>query len=188
MNEQNTDLKIPATNEIEKNKKKITFNSPILIFIVIQTLFIVFLGHNHWTKYVKFSQGEKIQDVVKAEMENLELPVGHPASDKKKFVADSILFPLESIIANLTQTDGHQRFVRLTAVLKFTKSSNEKEIKGNVIKIKDIIITFINAKRAEDLFTAEGKKNLKEKIIADVNAILYKSKLMTVYFIDLQIN
>ncbi len=96
--------------------------------------------------------------------------------------------PLEPFTANLAQGEGPRRYVRLEAVLKFSKSSKEEEFKAKQPQIRDAIISILNAKRPEDLLKQEGKEFLKEEIKAAVNSFLLDGNVEDIFYVGLQIN
>jgi flagellar FliL protein len=101
---------------------------------------------------------------------------------------DGILFPLDSFTANLAQGDGPRRYVRLNAVLKFSKDSNEEEFKVRKPQIRDTIISILNSKRPEDLLKVEGKNYLKEEIKAAINTFLVDGQVIDLYYVGFQIH
>jgi flagellar FliL protein len=95
---------------------------------------------------------------------------------------------MEGIVANLAQTDGPKRFLRLGAVLKFSRDSSEEEFKSRKPQIRDIFIRIINSKRAEDLLRVEGKEYLKEQLKASINGFLVDGKVIDIYYVNFQVN
>ena len=128
-----------------------------------------------------------IQDVVKAELNKSSGEDGIEETGEAK-KEDGILFPLDGFTANLAQGDGPRRFLRLQAVLKFSKSSNEQEFKSRKPQIRDAIISTLNTKRPEDLLKLEGKNFLKEEIKAAINSFLVDGHVIDVFYVGFQIN
>ena len=99
-----------------------------------------------------------------------------------------LVMPLQGFTVNLAQGDGPKRFVRMNAVLKFSKESEESEFNARKPQIRDTIITILNSKRPEDLLKREGKVYLKEEIKSQINSFLISGKVEEVYYVGFQIN
>lgn len=107
-------------------------------------------------------------------------------SNKK--VDEGIVMPLKGFTVNLAQGDGPRRFVRLNAVLKFSKESKKEEFEARQPQIRDTIISILNSKRPKDLLKKEGKSYLKEEIKSAVNSFLVDGQVIDIYYVGFQIN
>ncbi|MCO4792728.1 MAG: flagellar basal body-associated FliL family protein [Bacteriovoracaceae bacterium] len=167
--------------------KKASGGSPLLTLLVL--LNTVMMGAVAWFQYQSHlaeSTKPTLQDIVKAEME--KATEGSPDDSGEAREEDGALFPLETFTANLAQGDGPRRFVRLNAVLKFSKSSSEEEFKARKPQIRDAIIRTLNSKRPEELLKVEGKNYLKEEIKAAINAFMVDGHVIDVFYVGFQIN
>lgn len=165
-------------------------NPLVAILLLVNTLILGFIAFSQY----KFIEGEKnkptIQQVVidtmkKAEQEDAN--VSDDITNKEKDNEGDIL-NLGNITANLAQGDGPRRYIRLQAVLKFSKGANPKEFETNKPKILDTVNSLLNTKRPEDLLKREGKEYLKAEIKDSVNAFLVDGKVVDVYYTSFQIN
>ena len=132
-----------------------------------------------------------IQDVVRAQMKEMQPETGGESGEgegENKMETEGILFPLTAFTANLAQGDGPRRYVRLDAVLKFSKDSKEAEFKARQPQIRDVIISILNSKRPEDLLKLEGKEYLKEEIKTAINSFLIDGHVVDVYYVGFQVN
>jgi flagellar FliL protein len=145
------------------------------------------VAYFQWTYMQQLKTQPTVQDIVKAEMKAIEGEEGSTTTPKK-IEDDGILFPLDAFTANLAQSDGPRRFVRLNAVLKFSKVSSEEEFKARKPQIRDAIISILNSKRPDDLLQTEGKSFLKEEIKSAINAFLVDGNVIDVFYVGFQIN
>lgn len=99
----------------------------------------------------------------------------------------TFLVTLKDFTANLAAGEGPKRFIRVGAVLKFSKESKKEEYDAREAQIKDVILTILNSKKAEDLLKVEGKNYLKEEIKSSINAFLEDGNVIDVYYVGFQI-
>lgn len=170
-------------------KKKSSGKNPLLTALVaLNTLVVTGIGVVQCSAFKKQSEELSIRDIVESEMRNQKvLPEGEEDAGMAK-EEDGILFPLESFTANLAQGDGARRFVRMVAVLKFSRDSSEEEFQARKPQIRDSIISTLNSKRPEDLLRVEGKKVLKEEIKSAINSFLIDGKVQDVFYVSFQVN
>jgi flagellar protein FliL len=107
---------------------------------------------------------------------------------EKKKVDEGLVMPMKGFTVNLAQGDGPRRFVRLNAVLKFSKESKKEEFEARKPQIRDTIISILNSKRPKDLLKREGKAYLKEEIKSAVNSFLVDGQVIDLYYVGFQIN
>lgn len=166
-------------------------NPLLLILVVVNTLITGAIAFLQWSGHAKKASEPDIKDVIRTEMktqiDEQEKAAKNEAEGKAKD-EDGLLFPLDAFTANLAQTDGPRRYVRLSAVLKFKKTSSEEEFKARQPQIRDAIITILNSKRPNDLLSAEGKEFLKEEIKSTINNFLVDSIVIDVYYVGFQVN
>jgi len=162
-------------------------NPLLTALVLLNTIVISGVAFFQFQMHQKISTEPSVQDVVAAEMKKMEdteasKETGEAAEE------DGILFPLEGFTANLAQGDGPRRFLRLTAVLKFSKESNEEEFKARKPQIRDTIISLLNSKRPEDLLKLEGKNFLKEELKSAINSFLVDGHIIDIFYVGFQIN
>ena len=174
---------------LQKNKKKSTAGNPLLtVLVILNTVFILGIGVIQYSVFRQQSQEPTIGDIVKAEMKRKMTSTHGIEEIGMAKEEDGILFPLESFTANLAQGDGARRFVRMVAVLKFSRDSSEEEFQARKPQIRDTIINTLNSKRPEDLLRAEGKNFLKEEIKSSINSFLIDGKVQDVFYVSFQVN
>jgi flagellar FliL protein len=177
--------------DLESGAKKAAPGSgknPLLtILVLVNTIAMFGVAFFQYQMHQKISSVPSVQDVVTAEMKKLE--DGEAREETGEAVEeDGLLLPLEGFTANLAQGDGPRRFVRLTAVLKFSKESNEDEFKARMPQIRDTIISTLNSKRPADLLKLEGKNFLKEELKSAINSFLVDGHIIDIFYVGFQIN
>lgn len=184
------DNKTTTTPEATPAAPVASAKNPILtVLVLLNSLLMGAVAYFQYTTHQKLNQGTNFQDIIKSEMQKMQTETDEGATktgEAKK--DDGILLPLETFTANLAQGDGPRRFVRLNAVIKFSKTSSEEEFKAKMPKIRDVIINTLNSKRAEDLLKSEGKNYLKEEIKAAINTFLVEGEVTDVFYVGFQIN
>jgi hypothetical protein len=122
---------------------------------------------------------------------------------------DGIMETMSTKIVNLAGTTSNQ-YIRVTIVLEFvpavvasteaaTTSSSEgesattttdpnaeltTEIEARMPMMDDIVITLLSTKTYSDLYTADGKENLRSEIMNTINSKLPEFHVMSVYFTE----
>lgn len=158
------------------------------LIAVLMLLNIVFMGVIVYMQYVghqKLASTPSVQDIVRDEMK-AAMDTGEETGEA--IDQDGILFPLEGFAANLAQGDGPRRYLRMNAVLKFSKSSNEEEFKARKPQIRDTIISIVNSKRPTDLLKLEGKNFLKEEIKSSINSFLVDGQVVDMFYVSFQVH
>lgn len=166
-------------------------NPLVAILLITNAVALGAVAFLQYKTHLRESEKPSIHDVVKAQMKELNPEVGeHGETEEgvKKEEKDGNLLPLAGFTANLAHGDGPRRYVRLDAVLKFSKESKEEEFKTRQPQIRDVIISILNSKRPEDLLKIEGKSYLKEEIKAAINSFLIDGQVEDVYYVGFQIN
>ena len=175
-------------DENQSSKPVLAERNPLLtILVLLNTIVTGTLGFLFYQNYKEVASLSNVSDIVEAEMRELSLEKQSGETGEGEQV-DGILFPLEGFTANLAQSDGPRRFVRLSAVLKFNRDSNVEEFSSRKPQIRDAIISTLNSKRPGDLLKLEGKNYLKEEIKAAINSFLVDGAVIDVYYVSFQIN
>ena len=168
------------TPQVGSNK-----NPLLTLLIVVNTIAIGAIGYFQFQLHQKQAAAPSLQTLINSERDP-EAP--DELSSGTAVKEEGILFPLDNFTANLAQGDGPRRYLRLNAVLEFTKESSEDEFKARKPQIRDVVISTINSKRPEDLLKSEGKEFLKEEIKSAINSFLVDGKVLNVYYVGFQIN
>ena len=79
-----------------------------------------------------------------------------------------VYVPLEKFVVNLQPEDGEQ-YLQIQFTLQVPNLEQVDLIKANMPKIQSRVLLLLSAKRASELNTPEGKRQLTGEIIASVN-------------------
>jgi len=163
-------------------------NPLLLIITLVNAILMAVIAFLQWQNHQTLKNQESIKDVVAAEMKKMKESEDQEAETGEAKEEDGILFPLSPFTANLAQGDGPRRYLRLKAVLKFSKTSKESEFRARKAQIRDTVITIINSKRPTDVLKLEGKNNLKEELKAAINTYLIDGSVIDIYYTQFQVN
>lgn len=174
--------------ELASPSKPASSKNPLLtVLLLLNTIIMGAVGYFQYQSFLKLSQQETVQDIVRAQDQSLVHADDFEVTGQAK-ADDGILYPLDPFTANLAQGDGPRRFIRLNAVLKFSQDSSEAEFNARKPQIRDTIISTLNSKRAEDLLQSEGKEYLKEELKAAINTFLVDGSIVDIFYVGFQIN
>lgn len=96
---------------------------------------------------------------------------------------DPVLYTMQTFNTNL---DGvPRRLIRLDLSLEMMDEEGYEEVIGITPQARDSIMRILNAKTYNDVETVQGKLQLKNQIIADLNSSLRKGVVKNVYFNEL---
>ena len=87
---------------------------------------------------------------------------------KSRPSAPPVYVPLERFTVNLQPEDGEQ-YLQIQFTLQVPTLEQVELIKANMPKIQSRVLLLLSAKRASELSTPEGKRQLSSEIIASVN-------------------
>jgi flagellar FliL protein len=121
------------------------------------------------------AQGKADEKPEKAEQERIA-----------EMLEKSAVIPLEPFVVNLADTDA-ARYLRIKISLMVDDKSKLKEVSENQalqLKVRDIILESLTAKRSQDLINAEGKNNLRHEIQNKVAIYFRAPKLVDVMFTE----
>lgn len=88
------------------------------------------------------------------------------------------IFPLDTFVVNL----NGGRYIRVQIQIEFASRDIPSRFYGRIVPIRDVIITALTKKTADDVLAEQGKENLKKEIRDIVNQILKKEEVKRVYF------
>jgi flagellar protein FliL len=96
---------------------------------------------------------------------------------------DPVLYTMSPFNTNL---DGvPRRLVRMEVSLEMMDEEGYEEVIGVVPYARDSIMRILNAKTFSDVETVQGKLQLKNQIVAELNSTLKKGVVKNVYFNEL---
>jgi flagellar protein FliL len=113
---------------------------------------------------------------------------------------DGLMETMSTKIINLAGSSGNQ-YIRVTVVLEFKpivslnavvagggnadpNAALKAEIETRMPIMDDVVITLLATKTYEDLYTAQGKENLRKEIMDAINSRLPEFHIMSVYFTE----
>ena len=121
------------------------------------------------------AQGKPAEKPEKAEQEKIA-----------EMLEKSAVIPLEPFVVNLADTDA-ARYLRIKISLMVDDKSKLKEVSENQalqLKVRDVILQSLTAKRSQDLINSEGKNNLRHEIQDKVAIYFRAPKLVDVMFTE----
>jgi flagellar FliL protein len=152
----------------------------ILVVLLINMGAMGFFGYYFWQKHKKDELAQKAKDAAAAALA--------PKTDEKSENSYTVkVVRFESLITNL-EGDNGRREVRLSLEAKCEGDGVLDEINRIKPKIRDALITLITSATPEEVTTAQGKEELKKKILEQINSMLTHGKLTEVYFTELELN
>ena len=96
---------------------------------------------------------------------------------------DPVLYTMSPFNTNLEGVP--RRLIRLDLSLEMMDEEGYEEVIGITPQARDSIMRILNAKTYNDVETVQGKLQLKNQIIADLNSSLRKGVVKNVYFNEL---
>ncbi|NML63172.1 flagellar basal body-associated protein FliL [Massilia sp. RP-1-19] len=79
-----------------------------------------------------------------------------------------VYVPLEKFVVNLQPEDGEQ-YLQIQFTLQVATLEQVEVIKANMPKIQSRVLLLLSAKRASELSTPEGKRQLSSELIKSIN-------------------
>lgn len=136
-----------------------------LVFIVMGAAFFIL-----WNKVSSIG--------VQAEEDKIEETAEEVEVDKL-----GALLHLDTFIVNLADQDG-KRFLRITLELELSGDKSVEEVEKWLSKIRDTILTILPNRKFEDIKSVEGKKVLRDEIIAKLNNFLGEGTIVNIYYTE----
>ena len=96
------------------------------------------------------------------------------------------VLPLEPFVVNLADTDA-ARYLRIKISLMVDDKTKLKDLAENQalqLKLRDVILESLTAKRSQDLINAEGKNKLRHELQEKVAVYFRAPKLVDVMFTE----
>ena len=98
----------------------------------------------------------------------------------------SAVIPLEPFIVNLADSDA-ARYLRIKISLLVDDKTKVKEAAENQalqLKVRDVILESLTAKRSQDLINSDGKNKLRQEIQQKIAIYFRTPKLVDVMFTE----
>ncbi len=180
------------TEEIVVAEQK-SSSSNILLIIIAVMLGLMLIGGAAGAWFLLNDDDAIIADANSAKAVKQENDTATKAQASVAMVKSSIrksdytnigpMYALDPFIVNLFSEDG-SRYLKTTINLEMDKEELSTELDSKKPLIRDIIIKALSAKSYEEISTIEGKENLKDEIVANINAVLKDGKINNVFFTD----
>lgn len=89
---------------------------------------------------------------------------------------------LKDLTVNLSD-EGTPRYVKTSVTISYDEKDSKaaEEITAKTPEINDKITFFLKSRKAAD-FDASNEENLKKQLVEDLNKIMFKGKIVNVYF------
>lgn len=142
-------------------------------FVIMGAILLVFLGVEA-AMAIFFVNKLKPVDPEKVELAKVqEQQEKEKAEIRKHTQMGSTLDKNIDVTVNVAGTEG-ERFLKTAVQLEWSAEEEKlgEEINSRLPKIKNIIIEILSSKTMAEIQTVDGKKALRDAIVADVNAIL----------------
>lgn len=94
---------------------------------------------------------------------------------------------LEEFVVNLKSEGKAKNYLKIEMALMYENDKDENILIANTNKIRDIIISKIRTKTAEDMLDLDNALELKKEIISAINVALEATVVEDIYFTDLVI-
>lgn len=178
-------------------------NPLLVILVLVNTIAVGAIGFFQFQNHKKLNSLPTMADIMKQQAEGGHGEAAGGEGEKKAAGAhgeggkggeggaaqvDGLLYPLDPFTANLSQSNGPQRFIRIGLVLKFSKETKKEEVDTRKPQINDTIISMLNAKKPEELLKKEGKDYLREEIKTSINNFMTDGQVIDIYYVNFQIN
>ena len=93
--------------------------------------------------------------------------------------------PLDEFVVNLKSNKPVNNYARLSIALMYTDESYGNELVNNMSKIRDLVITNLRNRTAEDLINEESISQLKSSIKEDINKSFEESMIEDIYITNI---
>ena len=127
-----------------------------------------------------------ISRTLNAQAKAAEKPEKAEQEKIAEMLEKSAVIPLEPFVVNLADTDA-ARYLRIKISLMVDDKTKLKDVAENQalqLKVRDVILQSLTAKRSQELINAEGKNNLRHEIQEKVAMYFRAPKLVDVMFTE----
>jgi flagellar FliL protein len=131
-------------------------------------------GYFGWTLFVKKETNESNDKTKISE-----------AAAKNKPEEGRIIFPLESFIVNLMDNTGSgKRYLKATIELEISGEADKKKLESYKTQMKDTILMLLSSRSFEEIKTVEGKQDLKQAVLFQINQMVGGNIVQRIYFTE----
>ena len=149
-----------AASERKPMLKWLIMGGVLLVFLALEVVIALFFVN-------KLKPEDQTLKTVQEEQKREE------EMRKKQTEMGATLDKAIDVTVNIAETNG-ERFLKAAVQLEWDSADPllGAEIVSRLPKIKNIIIDILSSRSMSELMTVDGKKNIRDAIVADVNAIL----------------
>jgi flagellar FliL protein len=141
-------------------------------------LFLAIVGGGFYMLWIQIT---KIQTMAPgaAQQEIVQPP---KEKEKEKPVIGAV-FPLDTFIVNLSD-ENFNHYLRITMHLELNDVKLTDELQKRLPQIRDIMFNILPVKKFKEIQGVEGKKALRDEIMASVNKLLVTGAVINIYFVE----
>ena len=161
----------PVEEKAPAGKKKlfIIIGAAVGVLVIVAVVLMMTLGGGK-------KEGEKKEEAKSGAH-------GGGAKGAEGKPAGITVFPLEPFIVNIY--DGQEvRYLKLKVEFEMSGPEVKAEVEGRQAPLRDAILVLLTTKTLQEIQDLQGKNQLREEILANVNKILPPGKITKVYFTD----
>ncbi|RMG60635.1 MAG: flagellar basal body protein FliL [Deltaproteobacteria bacterium] len=108
---------------------------------------------------------------------------GEAEAKKEEVIEEKVTLDLSPFIVNLLNSKRN-KFLKVTLTLEMSDEVALNKAKASLPEIRDVIITLLTSKTADELIMPEGKLQLKDDIAMRLNQILGGHAVKKVYLTE----
>ncbi len=175
------------------------FVTTVVAMVSLATAYIVFAPDNLPKPFRLVYDYTNVAPMPAPVGENV--PVVEPTEEVHQLKpGDGVMFNMSTKIINLADPSG-RKYIRLTMVLEFAPDDLEYEkmpeeeksayltgfeekIMGLMPMMDDTVITLLSTKTYEQLYTADGKEQLRQEIMQAIASRVTEYQILSVYFTE----
>ncbi len=109
-----------------------------------------------------------------------ESPKATPASTAAGAAGE--IFDLDPFVVNLADPETH--YLKITVKLELERSDVKDELTKRTPQVRDAILILLTSKETSNVRTTQGKYQLRDEVMARVNAVLPRGGVRGAYFTD----
>lgn len=103
------------------------------------------------------------------------------ASSKTNIEGPAFTYEIPEILVNLSEGD-RRRFLSVKFYVGYDNSKLTEELERRIPEIRDAVLKILWETSTEDVYSNEGKENLREEIKETVNSLVTSGEITGVYF------
>jgi len=93
------------------------------------------------------------------------------------------IYAINPFVINLAGSGG-KRFLRVKMDLELKDQATFEQVRAQLPRVKDTLLTILSSKKFEDINTVEGKGDLRTEIAAKMDSLFSKGAVANVYFTE----